>query len=98
MAVYPSMSSDDDASAEQPTPGWLGNVRSWVGTGAREPEPAAAPPVNLSTEEIRRRRLEKMEGARSAQVCIERFCGMCGVWPVLRTIVLYNTCTLRFKF
>lgn len=79
MEVYRSMSSDDDASAEQPTPGWLGNVRSWVGAGAREPEPAAAPSVSLSTEEIRRRRLEKMEGAKSTQVCVECARGMCRV-------------------
>lgn len=64
----------------QPPPGrWLGAVRSWIG-GAEEGDapassgggtaaaaPAAASPT-LTAAEVRRRRLEKMEGSKSQQV------------------------------
>lgn len=56
---------------EQPPQGrWLGAVRSWVGTSVPESEgeeAAAASTPTLSADEIRRRRLERMEGAKTQQ-------------------------------
>lgn len=75
--------SDDpsDSNENKPSQGrWLGAVRSWIGGSAesgdggaaagggdREGAAAESSPT-LSAEEIRRRRLEKMEGSMSVQV------------------------------
>lgn len=68
-----------DDPPQPPTGRWLGAVRSWIG-GAEEGDapassgggtaaaaPAAASPT-LTAAEVRRRRLEKMEGSKSKQV------------------------------
>lgn len=58
-------SGDQDAQAQQGH--WLGAVRSWVGSvPAQEEEvPAANSSPALSADEIRRRRLERMEGTKT---------------------------------
>lgn len=64
---------DQDAQASQGR--WLGAVRSWVGSAPAQedgaPAAASASPA-LSADEIRRRRLERMEGAQTQQVSIEK--------------------------
>eukprot|EP00904_Undaria_pinnatifida_P013657 jgi/Undpi1/9421/HiC_scaffold_27.g11878.m1 len=73
----PSGSGRNDEDESPPQQGrWLGAVRSWIG-GAEdgdgaEPQgtvstPAVASSPALSADEIRRRRLERMEGSRSQQ-------------------------------
>lgn len=59
---------DQDANAPQGR--WLGAVRSWVGSAAPQEDeaPAASSSPALSAEEIRRRRLERMEGTKTQQV------------------------------
>lgn len=67
--------ADDTPSPRQGR--WLGAVRSWIGgseggdglaSGGSAAAPAAASSPALSADEIRRRRLEKMEGSRAQQV------------------------------
>ena len=78
----PSGSGRNDEDESPPQQGrWLGAVRSWIG-GAEdgdgaEPQgtvstPAVASSPALSADEIRRRRLEKMEGSRSQQVYVQQ--------------------------
>lgn len=72
------MSDDQGGGDEPPQPPqgrWLGAVRSWVGASVPDseeskgmPEAAAASAPALSADEIRRRRLERMEGATNRQV------------------------------
>lgn len=72
------MSSDDQPS---PPPdarsGWLPSVRAWMGGGEQKDAASSAsatPPaatITLSTEEVRRRRLERMEGPKVTQVFSE---------------------------
>lgn len=90
---------EDDASPRQGR--WLGAVRSWIGGGEEgegaEPQgvtssPAAASSPALSADEIRRRRLEKMEGSRSQQVyllhCHALCIGTCRVGWTLYVLLL----------
>lgn len=67
-----------DDPPKPPAGRWIGAVRSWIGGteegdapassggGTAAPAPAAASPT-LTAEEVRRRRLEKMEGSKSQQ-------------------------------
>lgn len=60
---------DQDAQAQQGGR-WLGAVRSWVGSAPPQEGEASAASVSpaLSADEIRRRRLERMEGTKTEQV------------------------------
>lgn len=75
--------SDDptgnEGGGDAPSGRWLGAVRSWIGgtegVGDAAEEGGATTAVNeesstptLSADEIRRRRLERMEGSKSQQV------------------------------
>lgn len=71
--------ADGDAQQPPQSSGWLGTVRSWIGgsegeqseEGDRATATSAAPAtVTLSADEVRRRRLEKMEGTLAHQVCL----------------------------
>lgn len=68
---------DDAPQDATPQQGrWLGAVRSWIGTaeesapgeGGGAPAAAASSTPALSADEVRRRRLERMEGAKTEQV------------------------------
>lgn len=69
----------EDGDAQQPpqNSGWLGSVRSWIGASEGEKSEegdtattasAAPATMTLSADEVRRRRLERMEGTRTHQV------------------------------
>lgn len=70
---------------------WLGTVRSWIGGGAgsgsgdqgddnSDAVPDSAPSPALSAEEIRRRRLQKMEASMSqkVQLSLVQYCFLGG--------------------
>lgn len=64
-----------DGTPQQPAGRWLGAVRSWIGTAEEGtsgegdvPAASTSSPPTLSADEVRRRRLERMEGSKTEQV------------------------------